>query len=60
MREGGRVIAVDVSHDGLAALAADLGEAVVPSPPTSPRPRPPTPSWPPRAVAWTPWRTSPA
>lgn len=30
MREGGRVIAVDVSHDGLAALAADLGEAIVP------------------------------
>ncbi|MGW6403701.1 SDR family NAD(P)-dependent oxidoreductase [Streptomyces sp. NPDC055134] len=28
--EGGRVIAVDVSADGLAALAADLGEAVVP------------------------------
>ncbi|MFB8273654.1 SDR family NAD(P)-dependent oxidoreductase [Streptomyces sp. NPDC055955] len=30
VREGGRVIAVDVSADGLAALAADLGEAVVP------------------------------
>ncbi|MFF1316348.1 SDR family NAD(P)-dependent oxidoreductase, partial [Streptomyces sp. NPDC058320] len=29
-RAGGRVIAVDVSGDGLAALAADLGEAVVP------------------------------
>ncbi|MFE7015897.1 SDR family NAD(P)-dependent oxidoreductase [Streptomyces sp. NPDC057651] len=29
VREGGRVIAVDVSADGLAALAADLGEAVV-------------------------------
>ncbi|MFG2651426.1 SDR family NAD(P)-dependent oxidoreductase [Streptomyces sp. NPDC048436] len=30
VREGGRVIAVDVSADGLAALAADLGESVVP------------------------------
>ncbi|MFE6961460.1 SDR family NAD(P)-dependent oxidoreductase [Streptomyces sp. NPDC057696] len=30
VREGGRVIAVDVSADGLSALAADLGEAVVP------------------------------
>ncbi|MFH8484081.1 SDR family NAD(P)-dependent oxidoreductase [Streptomyces longisporoflavus] len=30
VREGGRVVAVDVSADGLAALAADLGEAVVP------------------------------
>ncbi|MYW70127.1 SDR family NAD(P)-dependent oxidoreductase [Streptomyces sp. SID8379] len=30
VREGGRVIAVDVSGDGLAALAADLGAAVVP------------------------------
>ncbi|MFI9781460.1 SDR family NAD(P)-dependent oxidoreductase [Streptomyces sp. NPDC051956] len=29
-REGGRVIAVDVSADGLAALTADLGEAVAP------------------------------
>ncbi|MGW6025219.1 SDR family NAD(P)-dependent oxidoreductase [Streptomyces sp. NPDC055099] len=30
VREGGRVIAVDISADGLAALAADLGEALVP------------------------------
>lgn len=30
VREGGRVIAVDVSADGLAALTADLGEAVAP------------------------------
>ncbi|WP_428956975.1 SDR family NAD(P)-dependent oxidoreductase [Streptomyces sp. cg35] len=30
VREGGRVVAVDVAADGLAALAADLGEAVVP------------------------------
>ncbi|MEU6001049.1 SDR family oxidoreductase [Streptomyces sp. NPDC047197] len=30
VREGGRVIAVDVSADGLATLAADLGEALVP------------------------------
>lgn len=30
VREGGRVVAVDISADGLAALAADLGEALVP------------------------------
>lgn len=30
VREGGRVIAVDVSADGLTALAAELGEALVP------------------------------
>lgn len=30
VREGGRVIAVDLSADGLTALAADLGEALVP------------------------------
>ncbi|WP_329203275.1 SDR family NAD(P)-dependent oxidoreductase [Streptomyces sp. NBC_01435] len=30
VREGGCVVAVDVSTDGLEALAADLGEAVVP------------------------------
>ncbi|MFE5023262.1 SDR family NAD(P)-dependent oxidoreductase [Streptomyces sp. NPDC056656] len=30
VREGGRVIAVDVSADGLAALTAELGEAVAP------------------------------
>ncbi|GAA1910794.1 hypothetical protein GCM10009837_39040 [Streptomyces durmitorensis] len=30
VREGGRVIAVDISADGLAALAADLGEQLVP------------------------------
>ncbi|MFF8918171.1 SDR family NAD(P)-dependent oxidoreductase [Streptomyces sp. NPDC015032] len=30
VREGGRVVAVDVSADGLEALAADLGKAVVP------------------------------
>ncbi|NEB77229.1 SDR family NAD(P)-dependent oxidoreductase, partial [Streptomyces sp. SID14478] len=30
VREGGRVVAVDVRAEGLAALAADLGEAVVP------------------------------
>ncbi|MER7202614.1 short-chain dehydrogenase [Streptomyces sp. CB01635] len=30
VREGGRVIAVDVSADGLTALTADLGEAVAP------------------------------
>ncbi|MFD8565811.1 SDR family NAD(P)-dependent oxidoreductase [Streptomyces sp. NPDC059639] len=30
VREGGRVVAVDVSADGLASLAARLGDAVVP------------------------------
>ncbi|MFI6878813.1 SDR family NAD(P)-dependent oxidoreductase [Streptomyces sp. NPDC050400] len=30
VREGGRVVAVDVSADGLGALAAELGDAVVP------------------------------
>ncbi|MGW7073520.1 SDR family NAD(P)-dependent oxidoreductase [Streptomyces sp. NPDC054855] len=30
VREGGRVVAVDISADGLAALATDLGEALVP------------------------------
>ncbi|MGW7080361.1 SDR family NAD(P)-dependent oxidoreductase [Streptomyces sp. NPDC054866] len=30
VREGGRVVAVDISAEGLAALAADLGEALVP------------------------------
>ncbi|MEV2253295.1 SDR family NAD(P)-dependent oxidoreductase [Streptomyces sp. NPDC050147] len=30
VREGGRVVAVDIVADGLAALAADLGEALVP------------------------------
>ncbi|MFB7593862.1 SDR family NAD(P)-dependent oxidoreductase [Streptomyces sp. NPDC056160] len=30
VREGGRVVAVDVSADGLATLAAELGEGVVP------------------------------
>lgn len=30
VREGGRVIAVDISADGLTALAAELGEALVP------------------------------
>lgn len=30
VREGGRVVAVDVAADGLAALAAELGEAIVP------------------------------
>ncbi|MGW0908296.1 SDR family NAD(P)-dependent oxidoreductase [Streptomyces sp. NPDC002853] len=30
VREGGRVVAVDLSADGLADLAADLGEALVP------------------------------
>lgn len=30
VREGGRVVAVDISADGLAALATDLGQALVP------------------------------